>query len=343
MANPLKQLDEVLKLRRQEQRRIEKLESLLADGTITQGHYASTISDYRSRLNAINRTLETIRAGVRSRLSDARTDEGVAERKLASFQAQHEGPFEDGEKPAREASKLERKLESARARRAELERALAAESPADLRPDGEIQPEDEEEPPPGISAQFPGVSVPERLLMLFRETRNPEAKKPVAVSGAVLAILTVVVLGVLLISGARADSGATANVIGRGEVLVPVLGENLNGIGSVSLTLEYDEDVLTAVEIVPGVLARARTVTSDLSVDGVLSVDVESTYGLDPSGELMLVVFRVDDIVSDRTDIRVSSASALSLDGGTEPALETGDGWVETTSFTVSAPVLRVT
>lgn len=343
MADALKQLNEALKLRRQAQRQIEKLDSLLADGTITQGFYDSTVSDHRSRLKAVNQALAAIRHSVRSKLSDAREKEAIAEQKFASFRAKHEGATDEDGKLFRDESKLRTKLDNARSRRAELERALAAESPADLRPPGEAAPEEDDMPPPhGIAAEFPGVSVPERLFMLFRETRNPEAKKPITVSGIVLAVITAVVIGAVAISGALADDVDTPDVIGRGEILVPVQGDNLGGIGRVSVTLEYDEDILTAVEIVPGVLARARTLTSDLALDGVVSVDIVSTYGFDPSGDLMLIVFRVNDIVADRTYIRVAGACAFALDGGSELEIETEDGWVDTTAFDVYAPAIRV-
>jgi len=343
VARPLKQLRETLKIRRYVQRQIERLDELLDEGTITQGHYDSTISDYRSRLKAVNRAVEDIRNSLRSRLSEARRREADASTKLAAFQARREQGKPNEERYAREEDKLRSKLEEASARRAELERAISAESPADLRAHGEAEPADEEEYNPfqkGHSAEFPGISVPERLFALVREARNPEARKAITVSSAVLGVLTAVVIGVVIISAALADDSGT-DIIGKGEVLVPVVGENLKGVGEVSFTLDYDEDVLTAIEVVPGVLARARTLTSEIDT-GIISVDIASTYGFDAAGELVLIVFSIDDIVTDPSDIILSSASALTRDEGGELDVDTEAGWVDTMTFNVYAPVLRV-
>lgn len=345
MASPLKQLNETLKIRRYVQRQIEKLDSLLAEGTITQGHYDATMTDYRSRLKAVNRALETVRDSVRSRLRIARKSETDAERKLADLQSRREEGRVPQDKFVREEPKLRARLAEARSNRAELERALSAESPADLLAPGEREPEEDEDYNPyhqGLSSEFPGVSVPERLYMLFREARNPEAERPIAVSGIALAVLTAIVIGVVVISSAFADD-TTADVVGRGEVLVPVIGENLSGVGQITFTLDYDEQVLSAVEVVPGVLSRARTVTSDLTQDGSVSIDIASTYGFDASGELILVVFSVDNIVTEKTNVTLSKASAFALDGGSELTIERANGWVDTVTFDVFAPVIRVT
>ena len=344
MASPLKQLNETLRIRRYVQRQIEKLDALLAEGTITQGHYDATISDYRSRLKAVNRAIETVRESVRSRLRMARKSENDAERKLADLQSRRQERRVSEDKFFREEPRLRAQLEEARSDRAELERALSAESPADLLAPGEHEPEEDEEYDPyhrGLASEFPGVSVPERLFMLFREARNPEAKRPIAVSGIVLAVLTAIVIGVVAISSAFADD-TTADVVGRGEVLVPVIGENLSGVGHMTFTLDYDEEVLSAVEVVPGVLSRARTVTSDLTQAGTVSIDIVSTYGFDASGELVLIVFGVDDIVTEATDVNLSAAAALALDGGSELTVESTNGWVDTATFDVFAPVIRV-
>ncbi len=344
MASPLKQLNETLRIRRYVQRQIEKLDSLLAEGTITQGHYDATISDYRSRLKAVNRALEAVRDSVRSRLRMARKSENDAERKLADLQSRREEGRVPEDKFVREEPKLRARLDEARSDRAALERALSAESPADLLAPGERETEEDEQYDPyhrGLSSEFPGVSVPERLYMLFREARNPEAKRPIAVSAIVLAVLTAIVIGVVAISSAFADD-TTVDVVGRGEVLVPVIGENLAGVGHMTFTLDYDEEVLSAVEVVPGVLSRARTVTSDLTQDGTVSIDIVSTYGFDASGELVLVVFSVDDIVTESTDVNISTASALGLDEGSELNIETANGWVDTVTFDVFAPVIRI-
>jgi len=344
VANPVKQVSEILRIRRYVQQQIDKLDALVADGTITKGHYDSTISDYRSRLKSVNRALEAARETVRPKLREARREESNAATKLANLQSRHEDGQISHDEFARREPKLRSKLEKATTIRAELERAMTAESPADLLPPGQSESEDDRAYNPyekGYSAEFPGVSVPERLYMLFREFRNPEARRPITVSAIALGVLTAIVVGAVAISGALADD--VPDVIGKGEVMAPVYGENLAGVGRISFTLTYDDSVLTATEIVPGVLSRARTVTTDVSTDGIVTVDIDSTYGFDPSGELVLVVFKVHEISDEKTDILVSDATADAHADGTDLTLETEDGWVDTSALDVLAPVLRVT
>jgi hypothetical protein len=192
-------------------------------------------------------------------------------------------------------------------------------------------------------AEWPGISVPERLTVLFREVkRNPQAKRPIIISAAAVGALALIIVGLAVTSGLRNDAGNTPDLLGRGEVLAPVFVDGAVDAGAIELTIEYDSEILTARNVIPGGLARDADIDYDVTTDGTVTVKVTSSDGITGSGELVFIIFRTNHIVVDPVALTVSDAAVYGLDGNSELQVESEDGWADTYNMTCYAPVLHL-
>ena len=192
-------------------------------------------------------------------------------------------------------------------------------------------------------AEWPGISVPERLTVLFREVRrNPQAKRPIIISAAAVGAMVLVILGLAVTSGMRADAGNTPNLLGIGEVLVPVLVDGAVDAGTIEVTIEYDSEILTARSVISGALARRAVIDYDVTTDGTIAIEVSSSHGITGSGELVFIIYRTNHIVADPVALTVSYAAAYGLEGSSELQVESEDGWADTINMTCYAPVLHL-
>ena len=190
-------------------------------------------------------------------------------------------------------------------------------------------------------ADWPGMSVPERLMILVREVRrDPRAKRPILISAAAVGAIALIILGLVVVSGLRNDAGDTSGVLGRGEVLVPVLIDGAVDAGVIELTIEYDGEILTARDLISGKLARGADDVAVEYADGSVTLGVTSSGGITGSGELVLIVYRTNHIVLDPVALTVSHAAVHGLEGNGELPVESENGWVDTNNMTCYAPVL---
>jgi len=300
---------------------------------------ASKLAEEREKLSRRETSLEQSRGLVKSEVADATKARDEAEKRLEKARETRTVSFETAEE-----HRLNATIERGNMLVGHLEQALVAESPEQVK-DILAAIQKEASSMPGLfsmdSSRFgdwPGPSVPERIMMLFKEARKPGSKKPILFSGGIMAILALVVFGGITISMLRADP-SDANPIGVGEAVVPVMIRSADEATSIEVTLEYDETILTARDVRKGLLGTLGKVVFDVSMPGTISFVLSDKAGIVGSGDLVLIVFKVDHIVPDPADIVVVNASATNKDGST-PTIMFEHGWLETGALVNYAPVL---
>jgi len=314
-----------------------RLSELVSAGDSADG---AKIAEEREKLERREASVEEVRELVRHDLAKARTARDEAEDRLQKAQETNTYDFETAE---------EIRLKAAVARGdilvGHLEHALSAEEATTIRDIlASIQEEASRITGPfrlesSRFGDWPGPSVPERLIMLFKEARQPGSKKPILFSGGLMLALAAVILGtvtVAMLTGDRTD----ANPIGVGEAVVPVLIDSANEAVSIEVTLEYDEDVLTARDVRQGLMSTLGKVAFDVSIPGTASFAVQDKAGIVGSGDLVLIVFKVEQTVSEPTDLIIVSAIATNRDGS-EAVIKGENGWLDTDALVNYAPVLH--
>jgi hypothetical protein len=300
----------------------------------------SELAEEREKLARRESSLERTRVLVKRDLAEARKARDEAEKRLEKARDTRTVSFETAEE-----HRLKAAIKRGHLLVGHLEQAIAAESPEEVK--GILAAIQEEAS--NMSGLFslestrfgdwPGPSVPERIIMLFKEARKPSSKKPILFSGGLMAVLAVIVLGGATISMLRADH-SDANPIGIGEAVVPIMVDTADEVTSIEVTLEYDETILTAREVRKGLLGTLGRIAFDVSMPGTISFVLTDTAGIVGSGDLVLILFKVDHIVAEPTDIVIVSASATNKDGSTA-TIRSEDGWLETSAMVNYAPVLH--
>jgi len=326
---------------------IETLEAKKAAGKIDERKYDAAIAKGRKHLDEASVAVAGARSALRTDIESSqrtaetlRSEIAAVEQQLASGE-----PYTD--KYEREQVKLRQRLTRAEANEELLKQAAGTESSEELT---KIVASMEEEPvrdedgfPIGRATytDFPGMTVPERLILLFREIKkNPHTKRPVIISAATIGALILALFGVLIVSGMRNDPGNTPNILGRGDVLAPVLVDGAEDVGRFEVTLTYDAEVLTALSVQPGSLASSGLLERNVSTPGTVTFSIADTTGITGSGELVIIRFRTNHIVVDPAPLTLSSVSVYDVHSLDELALEEEDGWIDTGNLSVMAPVL---
>ena len=309
----------------------------------------AAIAKRTERLAAREAELAEARGLIEHQLNKARQTEAELRGKLGEAQPTQA----NGEPPRTEAGAEERRLSNdikrAEARVHILEAAYGVETTSDfdalLKKNAGVLADEPKpfRPGAGGSAEWPGMSVPERLMILAREIRkDPQTKRPIIVSTVAIGVIVLAILGVVVVSGLRNDPGNTPPILGTGEVLVPVLVDGAVNAGTIEVTIEHDSDILTARNVTYAGLARAADVDYDVTTDGTVTLKVSSIFGITGSGELVFIIYRTNHIVADPVALTISHAAAHGLAGNSELHVESEDGWADTNNLTSRALVLRL-
>jgi len=187
---------------------------------------------------------------------------------------------------------------------------------------------------------WPGASVPERLMMLFKESKKTDSRKAIVISSVVVAVLTLVVLGTPLISGAR-NPDSSQSPLGKGELYVPVLAADAGEVGRLEMTIEYDAAVLTGLGASNGPLSAAAAIDLKLETPGKMTLAISDVTGVSGSGAIALLRFRVDHIVIEPTPLTVTAVMATDARTMAPVAVAFEDGSVNTGTLESVAPVVR--
>lgn len=326
---------------------LKALEAKKADGTISDSKYDAGIVKGHKRTDAASQSVADARSALIAEVEKSQKNTESLRSAVAALENEPAGEVYLVDKREREQLRLQQQLEQAETREDLLKQAAAAKCSKDLT---DIADRIDQEPtrneegfPTGRSTytDFPGLTVPERLILLFREIkRNPQVKRPIAISSALIGAILLTIFGVLIVSGMRNDAGDTPSVLGRGDVLAPILVNGVEDVGGLEITLAYDEQVLTGLSVMPGSLASAAYIESNVSTPGVVAIAIIDTTGITGSGELVIVRFRTDHIVVDPVPLTLSSSAAYHAISLEPIPFESEDGWVNTGNLSVMAPVL---
>ena len=333
------------------QNNLEKLRIALDNRNTTRGRLAELqagseadedpkVSELDEKLARRETSLEQARALVRHELADVKKARDEAEKRLEKARGSRTVGFETAEE-----HRLNATIQQGDMLTSHLEQALVAEDPQTVKDIlASVQKEASTIPSPFSmeSSRFgdwPGPSVPERLMMLFKEARSPGSKKPILISGGIMAILALVILGSVTISMLRSDQ-TNANPIGVGEAVVPILIDSADEATAIEVTIEYDETVLTAREVRKGLMGTLGKIASDVSMPGTVTFAVTDKAGIVGSGDLVLILFKADHIAPDPVDIVIVSASAVNKNGE-EASLRVEHGWLETGALVNYAPTIH--
>lgn len=314
--------------------------------------HEATVAKRTELLAVRESSLAEARAQIEQELSKARQSEARLRSRLdeahaaLATQASGESPHpNDGAEEQLLADEVKRAEARVRILEAARDVETTAEFDALLTRNAGVLAEEPKPFRPGAAGfvDWPGMSVPERLIILFREARrNPQTKRPILISAAAVGAIALIIFGLVVVSGLRNDAGNTPGLLGKGDVLVPVLVDGAVDAGAIELAIEYDAEILTARDVIPGGLARGARVDYDVTTDGRVTLEVTSSSGISGSGELALIIYRTNHIVVDPVALTVSHAAVYGLEGNSELQVESEDGWADTNNLTSHAPVLHL-
>ncbi len=160
--------------------------------------------------------------------------------------------------------------------------------------------------------------------------------KPI-IAGLVIIVIVAVVVGVIIgVGGGSDDDGANG-----GQVKVPINLEGANNIGSISIELVYDSDVLEATEVVAGELAANAMIESNIQNPGRVIIGIIDSSGINGDGAIATVSFNQvgDGGTSPLTLENVETHDATTL---VDIINETSDGSFAAEGNAVTAPVITI-
>ena len=308
----------------------------------------AAIARRTERLAAREASLAEARASIEHELNRARQAEAELRGRLGEAQAAQANGEPSRPDAGTEEQLLSNEIRGAEARVRILEAAHAVETTDEfdalLRRNAGVLANEPKPFRPGAAGfvDWPGMSVPERLMILVREARrNPQTKRPILISAAAVGAIVLIILGLVVVSGLRNNASNTPGLLGKGDVLVPVLIDGAVDAGAIELTIEYDGEILTARDLISGELARGADVTVDYG-DGTVTLGVTSSGGITGSGELVRITYQTNHIVLDPVALTVSHAAVHGIVGNGELPVESENGWVDTNNLTCYAPVLHL-
>jgi len=190
------------------------------------------------------------------------------------------------------------------------------------------------------SIDWPGATVPERLMMLFREAKKSDSRRPIVISSIVVAAISIALIAATLINGAL-NPGDGQNPLGKGDLYVPVLVADADDLGVLEMTIEYDDAVLSGISATSGPIAETAAVDCSVETPGIMKVRMVAANGVSGSGAIVLLRFRVDEIVLKPAALDVTAVTASGSLSMTTVPVEFEDGSVNTATLESVAPVVR--
>ena len=350
MADTLNQLRNLLAARDEARVRVDTAAARAAEEGSVQKRLQADLRRETDRLSAMEDKVHEVRDSISREIELARTSRTEANESLAQLHALHDSGGLPEEAFALRQEDLSARIEHMEGQIATGLRALQAESAHDLNwldavgEEHRLGAETEVAPalkPGSLSiSEFPGASVPERIAMLWRESKKPQSRRAIIVSTATVSIITVLVLAVVLISGNLNPRGP-ADYLGKGEVLVPVLVDKAENVRSLEFTLQYDPTILTGISVVQSDVGRLAVMQYDIDKSGEVKVLLRDITGIDGSGSIVIMRFKVNEVEPNPSPVKFAALDAV--DSVTiEPRPADGeDGWVNTLNLDVRAPVVR--
>ncbi len=310
----------------------------------------SQLAKLTAELGAADVQIGKLHAALAREIEASQTVIGGVEEELALLEERHESGKVTDANYARQVAALE-KTKSAAGERIEIrEKAQRAESATDLawlatlpaaqRKADRTQQISENDISEARVPDWPGASVPERIQMLLREGRRSHSRGPIIISTIVVGAIAIIVLGLVIVSNLTSPRTA-ADYLEPGDVLIPVIVDDMQDVRNLDFTLQYDPQLLTAVSIVQDKVGRLSVMEYDIDPAGQLKVSVRDVTGITGSGAIVIIRFKANDAVEEQAELGFASVSAtdvLTLED--RPAVGE-DGWIDTVTLQSSPPVLR--
>ncbi len=187
---------------------------------------------------------------------------------------------------------------------------------------------------------WPGASVPERLGMVWRDGKKQRSRRSILTSAGIIGVLTLVVIGALLISGASRERDAT-EFLAAGEVLVPVHVEGAHAVREMTFTLAYDPNQVTGVSVIQGEVGRLAVMQYDFHRSGNLNVTIRDVVGVSGTGEMLIARFRTAEDAEGLIPLTFASIEATDARSGEDLPVSSEAGWIDAESLQVSPPTVR--
>lgn len=194
----------------------------------------------------------------------------------------------------------------------------------------------------GRPMDWPGASIPERLGMVWRDSKKPRSRRPILISAGIIGALTLLVIGVVLTSGSSRQRDVT-EFLAEGEVLVPVYVENAEAVREMTFTIEYDPDRVTGISVVQSEVGRLAVMQYEFDRSGNLSVTIRDVTGVSGTGEMLIARFRTGEGAEGRVSLTFTFVEATDALSGNDLPVYTEDGWIDADSLAVAAPTIRFT
>jgi len=350
VADTLTQLTHVLRDRDDLRESIVKLEREAAGSTDKADKARAKLEKQSERLSSTEQAVNAARKAVADELASSRAAVKTAEAELNELESRHLSGEVSGEPYDQQREVLQLRASSAERRATVRERALQAESAKDLNwlsrtPADDLLSEEDAQQAEQMKnevrfSDWPGMSVPERIMMLRRESRKPHSRRPIIRSAVLLGILSIVVLGITCISS-KTNPRDVTDFLGRGDFLVPVLVEDAEFVRTLEFTLQYDTDLVRGISVVQGDVGRLAFMQYDVDPDGTIEVTLRDVLGIEGSGSIVIVRFTASDILPDPIPVSFASVRAQDVRTMEEMQVEGNDGWINTETLDVLAPVIR--
>lgn len=350
MADTLTQLRRALADRDDIRETIVKLEREAAASTAGGDKARSKLEKQTERLSSAEKDVDAARKTVTDQLVASRSVVEKAEAELRDLEERHASGEIPDESFDQQREVAQRRASSAGKRAAVREKALQAESAKELNwlartPVAYLASEDDAQQAEQSKREthysdWPGASVPERIVALWRDSRKPHSRRTILVSSIALAVTVVAVIGVILVAGSRNPRDASY-FLREDEVLVPVMVDEAVDIRNLDFTLEYDNEALTAISVIQGDVGRLAFMQYDIDGSGRVDVQLRDVTGIDGSGSIVIIRFTVGESSTGTFPVYFTGLSAVDARTIQERPAEGADGWIEAGTLDILAPVIK--
>ena len=345
MADTLDRLKDALQARDKAREQALVLETQRTEEDGVGQQLESQLKKHSERLSVIDKAILRLRQVLAQQIEESRAVAAATETALRAIEVRRStGDIAPGSYSSQEQV-LRSRLEDAAARIEIREKAVQAESAADLDwlesvPAAHRAIESAQGQRELRVADWPGTSVPERVAMLWRESKKPHSRRPIITSAAIVAVLSLIVFGAILVSRAG-DTKSIEDYLGEGEVLVPVLVEDMEGVRTLDFTLAYDPQLVTGISVIQSEVGRLSVMEYDVDSDGRLTVGIRDAMGLSGTGTILVVRFRANEQAEGPATLEFTQVEATDARTMLERPVEGQDGRIDTATLEVVAPVLR--
>jgi hypothetical protein len=348
LVDTLAVLRDALRARDRITRQLEELDARVIPAGGDTKKRQSQMARLAAQLSTVDSDIKELHDVLAREIEASGAIVGGAENELTILEERHASGAITDASYDKQVRALGRTISAGRARREIRERAQRAESaaglnwlasiPADQRKPDRLQQIGESDVSDARVPDWPGASVPERVQMLWREGKKSHSRRPIIISGIVVGVMALIVVGLVIVSNFTSDKTA-ADYLGEGDVLVPVLVDNMQDVRNLDFTIQYDPQSVTAMSVIQDEVGRLSVMEYDIN-EGQLTVSLRDVTGITGTGAVVIVRFKANQSVAEQAALQFASVSATDVSTLEDRPVLGIDGWIDTATLEVSAPVL---